>query len=85
MSPAIAKCLALILPNDKSQLITTVLRSKGPGNKGITKEVSMCEVGQQGDGGEGQGIYTHTCIPQAGAGSLTLISNLAVGLQAAYV
>ena len=47
--------------------------------------MSMCEVGQQGDGGEGQGIYTHTCIPQAGAGSLTLISNLAVGLQAGYV
>ena len=41
---------------DQFQLRTTALRSKGPGSKGITKEVSMCEVGQQGDGGEGQGL-----------------------------
>ena len=52
--------LALILLNDQSQLRTTVLRSKGPGNKGITKEVSMCEVGQQVMVGK---VRVYTLIP----------------------
>lgn len=50
----------MILPSDQSQLRTTVLRSKGPDNKGITKEVSMCEVGQQVMVGK---VRVYTLIP----------------------
>ena len=48
MSPVIDKCFPGEVGREgQFQLRTTVLRSKGPGSKGIIKEVSMCEVGQQ--------------------------------------